>query len=232
MGSTSQSPINSYYLLRRYLGLLDPELLVYECYWRVFEGDGLESYLDLVENVDLDSELLRMTFATRNFRSVNALLVRLFEISSSCGPDGSTPGIHRDRYVTGGYVERVLFDTAPGEQESDPIQVNPRQLEYVRRIIRMVESRGIRMALVVQPVPRRMAESAVNLDEYRQVMEAVSYEFDVPFIDFTSNLELDDGEFYDDHHLKQAGVNLFNTTLLEELRTRGLLDRTRGVESG
>ena len=48
LGSSSQSPIQTLTLTKRYLNQLNPKLIVYEVYPTTFTIDGIESSLDII----------------------------------------------------------------------------------------------------------------------------------------------------------------------------------------
>ena len=76
LGSTSQTPLNSYYLLREHLGALRPRLVVFEVYPLMLESDGSESALDLVNSLPLSGNLVSMAFASRSLPVLNNLMLR------------------------------------------------------------------------------------------------------------------------------------------------------------
>ena len=50
LGSSSQTPLQTKVLLKRYLERLNPKLVIYEVYPETFTIDGVESSLDIIAN--------------------------------------------------------------------------------------------------------------------------------------------------------------------------------------
>jgi hypothetical protein len=232
MGSTSQTPLNSYFLLRRHLERLDPDLLVVEVYWEVLQWDGLESYLDLSQNLPLSRELASMALATRNVRAVNALLVRLTDAGRE--PIAAIEPVEQpnDRYVRGGFVEKKAGSEGLREIPDRVLRIDRLQRRYLDRTAKLSRARGIPAVFVSQPLPRQTKQRFLNLAEMQRQMHAIAERRGVTFLDFEALMDLEDPAFfYDYHHLNQAGVERFNRRLIAELRDRGLLPRARREES-
>ena len=229
MGSTAQTPLNTYYLLRRHLGRLRPDLLIVEVYWGTLAADGVESLLDLSANLPLTPELWRMALATRDLRAVNAVGCRALDLRSGPLDDAPVLLASVDEYHPGGFVERrpgFRSAGAPVVGVGSRRPPNPVQLDYLARIIDLARRQGARVALVMQPVTLERQRRLPNLPATLQVIESFAAEQGVAYLDLNSWMSLNDAEhFYDYHHLNQTGVALFNERLLEELEARDLLPR-------
>ena len=62
LGSSSQSPIETDMLVKKYIDYLNPKIVIYEVYPDVFRNDGVESSIDLVTNDKIDSEYIENGF--------------------------------------------------------------------------------------------------------------------------------------------------------------------------
>jgi len=228
LGSKAQSPLNTYYLLRRYWPRLRPKLVVMEAYPMALTVDGLESFYDLTVNAAPSGEMLRMALAVGHVHALNALaaaylggfwhpLARLEQID--------VPG---QTYIAGGYVEspgQVGAVKPAGEQLVDVSDV---QLEYLRRVIGFVESQGARIVLVVHPLPKRTLAGLRNYQEASSRIVSVASQTSVPFWDFNQDLELDDErDFKDLDHLNASGVGKFDEVLIERMKRQGWLNPVR-----
>lgn len=223
MGSTSQTPLNSYYLLRDDIERLKPELMVIELYWETLSNDGLESFLDLNENLPLTAELAEMALATRNPRAVNAMLARMLELGRPPADSLRLELGRWDTYVEGGYVERS--DAFRGSMEVDDHQVKlkGRQLDYLARVIEMARAAGSRVVLVIQPVPLRTRQAVVNLGEVTGRLHRFAAANEVVLLDFNEEMQLGPDDYFDHHHLSRSGAEAFNARLLARLNDLELL---------
>lgn len=229
LGSISQGPVNSYFLLRRYLDTLRPRLLVLEVYWGALQIDGVESLLDLCGSTPPAFDLFLMAIATGSGSGVTGYLLDRFDPQAR--PAGTAapelgPG---DRYVPGGFVEKdSSFVVEQVYPPAGPVQIRPQQLTFLRRILHLARQRGIRTVLVVQPVPPEHLRRITNREAYLSQIRSLAEREGSQLLDFNTMMRMDDRwDFFDGDHLSQRGVEAFDARLLEELEVRGLLPRGR-----
>lgn len=224
MGSTSQTPLNSYYLIRDRLDQLKPKLVIIELYPVILAGDGTESTLDLLVNLPINKEMIEMSFATKSFMAVNALLLEMLRVHRL--PIDSVPikMASSDKYVPGGYVERVDPPLSNLVFRPRQLPINNRQLGYLAGIIRMTKKFNSKVLLVIQPIPVESRQSITNYDQIVDKVAIFAKAHDVDFIDFNSIMQLDtETDFFDTDHLSQSGVIKFNKMLIEILTENGYI---------
>ena len=232
LGSRAQTPINSYYLLDRHIDHLAPKLVVLEVYYRVFGESGLESLLELSENVPSGFWQWKTGVAIKDIKALNALLVRSFELQKTSFDTLEATLPEHDMYIAGGYVETSEGYVGNWNVQPEAVNVRERQLEYLRRIIRMVRKRGSEIVLVAQPLPQETRESILNLREVRERISKIAIEESVDVLDFNTDTFLVEADFYFDyHHLNQQGVKIFNQRLIAELREMDLLRTSRSRQA-
>ncbi len=225
LGSTAQSPLNTYYMVTPLLDQLAPKVAVIDVYWLVLETTGVEGALDLAQNLPVSWAALRMALATRDPRALNQLVARFLEGREALErrPVTLRPG---DTYVGRGYVEKAAEYKDFREFRPRRVVISDRQLGYLRRLIEELRERGSEVILVVAPVPQEELQTTSNYEEIDSRMESWASELGVPYIDFSRSLELDlQDHFFDNHHLSQEGVVRFLPVFYAELCRRGLLER-------
>lgn len=229
LGSSSQSPLNTYHLLRTRLDALRPRLIVFEVYWEVLKGDGTESALELLQNLPMSRELVEMIAATRNLTAVNGLFLRLFDLGAVPVERLEPREDPRDRYVPGGYVERDTSRTPEITfRPALPQPLQGRQLAYVRRVVKMARARGIPVVLVTQPVPPEALDGLADRHEIEAGLDRLARSCGVPLLALHRTLRLETHRhFIDADHLNARGVEVFNERLLEELARGGWLAERR-----
>lgn len=83
IGTSSQTPLQTEVLLKKYIGHLKPSSVVFEVYPYVFSSDGVESSVDLIANDNIDKNTFLMAAKINNIKTYNTLLYayvkRLFE---------------------------------------------------------------------------------------------------------------------------------------------------------
>lgn len=232
MGSTSQTYLNSYYLLKKHIDRLNPKLIIVETYYRLFSSDGVESVLDLSINLPPSESIWDMALATMNFRALNAALLRTFTPDEEFALTRDRPIDSTDMYVSGGYLEKAHDFTGAWQFDTVNVDINPEQFDYLEKILDMASSRGAAVALVEQPTPSVLRQATLNLDEVRDAVGAFARRHDLVYLEFNQSMDLkDDTDFFDYHHLHQKAVERFNEKLIAELSTRNVLPTAHRSES-
>ena len=189
---------------------LNPKLAVIEVYWEVLAENGLESSLDLLSNVELSPELAQMAFSVGDIRAVNNLLMKLLRLEGKVEELPANIDC-RDRYIKGGFVERIARESRFEFGSAQRIDINHKQLDYLRKSIEYLQDRKVQVLLVSQPVPQEMGNTVTNYDEVSKLLQNVAKICDISYIDYNEKMDLNTEEYYyDRHHLNQEGVQLFN----------------------
>lgn len=226
IGSPSQTPLNSYFLLKEHLTHIRPRYLVLELYWNALAVDGVESGADIISNTEISSNMIKMICEVDNFITYNSLLIssghQLFK------PLDTTYQKHdkNERYIKGGFSESLrkknkrsskYFKSLPSYE----IKLNSTQLEYIEKILLMCLEHNIQPILVVAPVTKEYKASIVNYDEYKEEINKIAKKFGKSIYDYNQRRELilsTSIDFYDISHLNQSGVDKFNKLLIRDLQ--------------
>jgi hypothetical protein len=217
LGSISQTPIQTKVLLDRYLINLNPKIVVYEVYPATFEIDGVESSMDIIANDRNDMQSFFMTLKTNNIKTYNTFIYGLtrdlFNLNSYLEPTK----VGLDTYISGGFVEREIRCFKSTELASRNIVLNEKQLKAFSEIVRFLKNKDIELILVYAPITKHSYRSYSNNRSFDSIMESYS-----KYYNFNEIISLNDSlHFYDEHHLNQNGVEVFNNKLIE------LLDKGR-----
>ena len=225
MGSTAQAPLNTYHLLKKHLPRLSPRVVVQEVYFGVLESSGYESLLDLLENTPLDRTLVDIAVGTGDFRALNGVLVRAFDLTRPPLQEVAPAMYSGDLYVSGGFVERLRPKSDWDPPTARPIEPRDEQLDYLVACAALARTRGARVVWVIQPMPTETLARYPNLEAVRTLQRRTAEAAGVPLWDFNVKMDLGDrGYYFDDDHLNQQGVERLNAKLLVELEQGGYLD--------
>ncbi|MEZ4972126.1 MAG: hypothetical protein R2820_02400 [Cyclobacteriaceae bacterium] len=222
LGSSAQTPINSKYLFQKYVDSLAPKHLIFEVYFRFFEREPTESSLDIISNSEIDSYNLNIALSrptlkiynTIAFIAVNRWFQPLAEIKQQ--------RFKWDRYVSGGYIEKVLSDSI----NKNPLKlvtrqhIQPRedQIQAVRDILQIASEKNIKVTLVSAPVTKEFFSQFENYDKFHELVNDLCTEYQVRYIDYNLMTTPDFStatDFYDNNHLNQQGVSKFNNHLIQ-----------------
>jgi hypothetical protein len=224
LGTSNQTPMNTYYLLRRYLAQLKPRLVVVEAFWETLEISGVEGTIAITVNRGPGWDTWMMALATRHPKTLNTQLSSQFERLF-----GKTTAIRlhpAEVYTSGGYLEAWDQNrtSSPRRRRAD-VAIDEQQVRYLSRSLTLLRAHDAKALLTWAPVTAARRDTATNLDEVRRRMTALSEDHGVPFVDLADGVALDDRlDYRDDDHLNQRGVDKLMPVLLQVLRDYRLLD--------
>lgn len=212
LGSTSQTPLQTLMLLKRYLDQLNPRLVVFEVYPIIFSLDGVESALDIIPNDQNDVYSLKMALAINHVKVYNTLLYATIQDFLELNRALEEP-LKRgsDLYVSGGFVEREMAHYRATVLPKAATEVKETQRHSFEAIVHMLDARQIPLILVYAPIPASNYKRYSDNKAFDTIMKNYS-----TYYNFNQILHLDDSlHFYDSDHLNQFGVEIFNGKLAE-----------------
>jgi hypothetical protein len=218
MGSTAQTPMNSYQLLKAYGTKAHTDAVVLDIYDNTMDVVGMESASDLLLAMPDNAVIYGMLAGTKDIRAVNLAALRILG-------GGIRPLWVDTTYVGDGYARttdslksKVRYD--PGR----PLKVRHDQLAYLAKIIALCKERGIRLALTTHFYPS--GSSPQRHAPFKAQMDSLLTGTGVPYFDFSYDHHVSDHDhFFDANHLNAAGVRIFNERLLDSLEARGWMGR-------
>lgn len=223
LGSSSQSPIQEELLLNQYLKGLNPKLIVFEVYPRIFESDGVESALDIIANNEIDFSSLIMCFKTNNIKVYNTLIYGYYRQLLNLNRGFKEP-LNRDRnlYITGGFVENKIdyYKSLPSKKATKKYDLNKTQLDAFKAILKKLRNNKINFILVQAPISQSLYDSYSNNNEIDSLFNSLGV-----YYNFNEIISLKDSMFYDSHHLNQIGVDTFNHSFIDVLQKDNLLKK-------
>lgn len=216
LGTSAQTPLNSYYIVKHYLNGNNTNLLLLDVYEMVFENDGLEATSLLVQNLDIDAAAVGMSLALKDPRAMNMLALRTMRSTAE-------PMYYSENYAGAGFSAhfdslRSPFDYPMGR----PFEPRSVQVKYFTSLLQLCKERGIPIVLVNHPFPKE--SDSDRHKRFNMWLERQLEGFDVPYLDMAYEHDLHSMHHFADHnHLNAAGVARFNPELIESLEEQGLL---------
>lgn len=229
LGCCNQTPLNSYYLLKRYYRQLNPKLVVMDIYPLMFEEDGLESFDFLVLNVPLSKEMIEMAIACKSPSAISSLIATWFgQLSRPLGKYATKK--HCGIYISGGYTPRS--DTKEENKLSEyfkkefKINMLDMQLNYLKKNIEFVKKMGGKFVMAVGPLPAGFLKKNINYTDNMRRFKSIAEQYQVDCIDFNiPEKPYSNRCFADIYHLGTSGVKIYNETLLETLFRKNVLNK-------
>lgn len=215
LGSSAQSPLNSYFLIDHYLDSTNCPLLILDVYEGSMASSGLESTADLTQNQPNDAAALGMAWSLHDLRGLNMMALRMLgrrEVPYYTAPD----------YQGLGYCPMPdsikLAAGPPGKNQV----LAARQCHFFEKIVRLCRERGIRMVVSSHfaRADRRGAPHAALASYVDSVLAGTG----IPYLDFSEAPGIEDKNWFADNtHLNAAGARIFTGQLVDSLETLGYL---------
>lgn len=217
LGSSAQTPLNTFHLIDAFLDSTTAPLLIMDVYEGPLMNNGLESTADLTQNQPSHRAALGMVWALRDLRGLNMLALRLLN-------DRRTPYYTSPDYQGLGFAP--MHDSA-GTVAKDPSKapaVSPRQQEFLRKCVEACRRKGIRIVFASHYARRNMR--GPYHEALARYMDSTLTGTGVPYIDLTNAPGIDDRNWFADHnHLNATGARIFTRQLVDSLEALGYLPR-------
>ena len=206
MGSSSQTPIQTKWLLNKHLDKLNPKLVILEVDPSIFCSDGIESSLDIISNYP--KVIQTFPLAWKHLKTLNTYIFSLYHQLFI----KDKPKIQwRDTYHTGGYVERKLSYYNVEKFETDSWNFNTELFKEFDQIIELLQKRNIEFVLVQAPLSPDYYFSHSNNEEFDQIMEKQG-----TYYNYNQLMKWDNTKhFYDKQHLNTIGARRLTAALLQ-----------------
>ena len=214
MGSSMQTPLQTEVLIRNYLDTINPRLVVLEVHPDVMPHDGVEPAIYQLCNVPPTWDMVPMALRTRNMRVAATAAYAL--VHNSISPEFKQmvepADTAADHYVAGGFVERDMECYSPVPYAPKAIVPRGVQLRALRRCTELLKARGVPYILLEVPDTKALFSSYTNINDFEDAMNCYGKYY------FISMDALDDSlHFFNEDHLNQRGVELYNAYLCDSL---------------
>lgn len=217
LGSSAQTPLNSYYVIKNYLDSTNCGLLIFDVFEGSMQNTGLESTADLTQNVTSGRAAMGMAWALRDLRGLNMMALRM--ISHPRQPAYTNPD-----YIGLGYaVKNDSVGTEAGPPSKKPVELLERQRHFLEACIQLCHERGIPVVMTSHYARRNMrGEGHEVLVHY---MDSILTGTGIRYLDYTNTAGIDDRNWFFDHnHLNSAGAKIFTGQLVDSLESLGYFD--------
>jgi hypothetical protein len=220
LGSSSQTLIQTEFMLQKYYETLKPKFVIIDIYPSLLNSDGVESSVNLVSNAKLDKDWLSYIFKINNVKVYNtAIFAAYVQLCKPGNVDLHDLQLSKsDKYISGGYVETKRIGKIREKYTNEEYKVRPEQLEALQNIVDFLKNKHIPYLLTQAPLyPQR----------YRDIKNTAYIDTLVskygPYINFNNEVTIPKDGFMDSSHMNQFGVDLFNKKLLDTLIQKGYI---------
>jgi hypothetical protein len=206
-GTSAQNAKGSLVLYNEYLRDR-ADVFILDVYDPVFELEGTESNMRLIQNVPTNEAALALVQQEFKIYTLNALAVRLASMNVKDEAPNSD-------YIKNGFCEKkgILYAVEP--LNDSVFDANEEMFLAFEKMVKQMQADGKRIVLCSHPLPQSPGLRNYH-DKFLQTFSPLIERLGVPYIDLTFYTEgFGVNEFADLSHLNQQGVVLYNRILLE-----------------
>jgi hypothetical protein len=216
LGTTSQTPIQSKFLLKKHIKQLNPKIIIFDVYHITSSINGVEPAIDIISNTkNLSCFEFKMCLEIRDIEVLKTFIYSFIKKSLLKEKFLEETLKKNDKYLKGGFVEKSSIYS---KYESDfpkisENELSKKQLSAIDDIVNISKSNNAKILLVNTPLNKQYNLSYDHNIYFDSLMSSKA-----EYINFNRlNLYLNDTiHFYDKDHLSQRGVKLFNKFLIEK----------------
>src|SRR5690606_3386801 len=152
LGSSAQTFIQTEILVNRYLNSFDPEYVILDVYPEMFSKDGVESSFDIISNSNNGWDTLDMVINLQDVKVFNSWIFAIFqEYIFNSLEDREKLIQGKNRYISGGYVQREISYYEGGGSWNRNYDINNHQWEAFLRIVNLIKKCDINLFIVHSP---------------------------------------------------------------------------------
>lgn len=232
LGTSDQTPMTSYFVLKEILNTQKPKSVILEVYWlTLMKGDQFRnaSYnYEYIRSPNVREEFYRDGFDWKgrmllifpSYRYRNNLN-DVFRLAT-----GKVPGFEdKGEYKVKGYVEAsdtVRLKDLNKQNEFDGFlfkkqNIERKQILYIKKIVDLCRSRGISIVFITAPLPPVSLGKVTDYRNIHDYINQLALGLNVPYMDTNTDAPkglFNNEDFMDEGHLNKTGVRKFDAYLL------------------
>ena len=214
LGTSAQTPLQTKFLLERYLDEVAPKNVIFQVSPFIFSIDGVESTVDILSNDFVDNNSLALTLKMKDINVLNAVIYSTYEdIFHKKSNYKERLKIKSHSYISGGYVENNTLNFNSNQSIITDFSFKEGQLSAFDDMIKMVKNKGINYYLIYTPITKPLYTSISKSTDFEVLMNKYGN-----YYNYNEILSLDSTFFYDRHHLNKKGVKVFNEKVILDLK--------------
>ncbi len=214
LGSSNQTPVQTYVLLKAYLDSINPRFVVFEVHPDIMKNDGIECAVDLLMNTPMTCEATKMAWHTGNMKVINTWLYSLYnqKIRHRLESFHEEPTMDDAEYIPGGYVEINTKEFERKRYSRHNLFIRPEQMEALKQCLNLLKEHNIPYMLVEVQDAYQLRSAFKNHEWFENKMKALGpYRYKLlPLVDTV--------HFCNSNHLFKPGIELFNQDFVVDLK--------------
>lgn len=209
LGSSAQRLNVTEYLYRENVLNLKPKILIIDIFPILFD-DSVEGLVNLIPLKYNDNDFRLLVGKSQNMLAINSLIY--FNVFGNV-KELKDPIKRKEVYIDGGYISNVKVAKYAGKYDHTTLKIEEENITALKNIVSDAEKRGIKVFLFQGPLPESKFHSFTNNKQIDSLMHSIGTYYNYNDVGFLSN-----DYFFDDLHINQKGVDVYNKWVIEKLR--------------
>lgn len=233
LGSSGQTPLTSYHVLKNATEHIYPKMVVIDLYFYAFMeenqlANGGNNWLELqasgakwsfLFNAFDPYEIAALTLLPilRKKNNVRYTLRKYLLGDDHLDDAGAYQGkgyVRQDSRIS---IEALQAESFYDQLELEEDWVLAKHEKGLKKLVAFCQEKGIEVRCISAPMPAISFQKIKDRQRVQQYLSDLTRELGIPYGDYTQNPNLglqDELHFYDDNHLNHAGVKLWNKALI------------------
>ncbi|MPT31402.1 MAG: hypothetical protein E2600_07000 [Chryseobacterium sp.] len=212
LGSSAQSLSMTEFIYKNYINIFSPKKIIVDIYPILLGNSGEENLLNLIPVFYNNKNFINTAVHNFDIRVINSLVYfQIFgnpkEIKSSISKD--------DTYIEGGYISTNRVNKENKSYKNETLKIDDKNIDALKNIISDAKSKGIEVYLLQAPIPEVRYKSFVNNREIDSLMNSLG-----KYYNFNNEKFLTNDYFFDDSHINQKGVDVYNKWVLKKINEK------------
>ena len=220
LATSSQTPLNTYYLLMEYLDRLNPKMIIFDIFPGIIGNTGFYSFVDTMINREFSLEAIKMGFKTINLQFINVILItfidRIFEPLGIKKQTNIYSG-HNTEYIKGG-LSLILDEKFDSALPSNDVIIKKKQIDYFAKTLQLIKNKNIICKVITVPFVNADTTIFSNYTYIKKRYRKITNNYGFTFKDYNEFLSIEKTFYNDWSHFNYKGVNLFTKFLINDLK--------------
>jgi len=225
LGSSAQTPIQSYYLLNEYIAQIQPKVILWEVFPGLLSSNGIESSIDFYSNFETSLNRNKLQLFL-NSEGKNLLLLTYFVnfFENIFNPIDAKIENDEEFYLEGGYVQKKQYKNNHGlENRTGEFIFPPRQLNTLKDGIELIQdiSPDTKIFLFQAPISGYYYSEMTNMLDFDSLFYIIAKSdeniFYVNYNELKQKSYVDTVDFYDAVHMTSKGSEKFTSEIKNDI---------------
>lgn len=212
LGSSAQTLTLTNFIYNNYVNKLKPKILIIDIYPFLLTKDGEEGELNV-----LPLFYSKISFAKNSFKDFDVNIFNSIIYFQVFGNPKAVKNkkLKNEEYIPGGYISSFKVNTESKKYEPTVLKIQEKNIDALKDIVADAEKRGIQVYLFQSPLPEARYKSYTNNKEIDSIMQSIAPYYNYNDVGFLSN-----DYFFDDSHINQKGVDVYNKWVIEKIKKK------------